>query len=345
MVNNINISKLGEIELIKLIEDLIFNKTGKKLIRDDSFFFPLKGETISDNKDEIISVLNSDMLVSTTDIPPQMSYKQIGRKAVLMNISDLIVKGVMPKGIIISFGLNKNLKLKDFRDLMEGIIDYCKKWNLDYIGGDLNQTNELIINPTVFGFQKKSKIIYRNEMEPGDYVLVNGKFGLTGVGFDILLNKKDSGRNFQPYQRCVNSVLNPCEIGFEAIILSENNIRSASIDSSDGLAKSLTDLMLSNPTKSIGFEIEFNEALIDEDAIKYSEEFNVPLEKLVFNGGEEFIHIFTINPKNYDFAIKKIRAKGGQIFKIGKVIPEETIYVLKDNKKFELKNRGYEHFK
>ena len=105
MNNNPQIGNLGELRLIKLIEDLVLKKTGKELLRDDSFFFPLKNEELDNNL-----ILNSDMLVSTTDIPTQMSSYQIGRKSVIMNISDLIVKGVKPRGIIISLGLPKELE-------------------------------------------------------------------------------------------------------------------------------------------------------------------------------------------------------------------------------------------
>ena len=113
MNNKSKIRNLGEVRLIKFIEDLVLKETGKVLLRDDSFFFNLDDE-ISDD----YLVLNSDMLVSTTDVPPHMDYFQIGRKAVLMNLSDLIVKGVKPKGIIISLGLSKNMLLSNFKELM-----------------------------------------------------------------------------------------------------------------------------------------------------------------------------------------------------------------------------------
>ena len=95
----------------------------------------------------------------------------------------------------------------------------------------------------------------------------------------------------------------------------------------------------------MGFEIEFNENLIHQDSTKYSKEYNISLENLVFNGGEEFIHLFTINPKNLKKAQKVINSKGGKLFKIGKVISEEKIYFLKEGKRIELKSQGYEHFK
>ena len=307
-------------------------------MRDDSFFFNLKG--VHSN---ICLVLNSDMLVSTTDVPFQMNYYQIGRKSVIMNVSDLIVKGVSPQCIIISLGLPRDLKKEFFIELMNGIIDFSIKFDLDYIGGDINETKELVINPTVLGFQNSSKIIYRMGLEVGDLLISNGKFGLTGTGFDILLNKKGSLKNFPNYKKSIMSVLEPNISIIEAFNLSEKEQATASIDSSDGLLKSLKDLMLSNP--NIGFEIEINEDWIDSQALMYSKQYKIPLEDLVFKAGEEFIHLFTVSSENYQMILKNVQEKGGNLFKIGKVISEEKIFLLKDGKRIELEIDGFEHFK
>ncbi|MFX0021687.1 MAG: thiamine-monophosphate kinase [Candidatus Hermodarchaeota archaeon] len=337
MKTNPQIGNLGETELIKLIEETISRKTGRTLIRDDSFFYDLKNED-SDSK----IVLNSDMLVSTTDIPPQMTSYQIGRKSIIMNVSDLLVKGVKPKGLIISLGLPTELKKQEFLDLINGIIDISTRFDLDYIGGDINETREVIINPTVFGFKNPSTIIYRRGIEVGDILVANNKFGLTGVGFDILLNKQGDVEGFDNYKRSIMSVLEPDINESEAYVLSEKKMATASIDSSDGLYKSLKDLMISNP--NIGFEIQFNDNLIDSEAFNYSNEFNVSLEELVFNGGEEFIHLFTINPKNLREAQIAIQSIGGHIFIIGKIISEQYISICKQDEKKEIIDYGFEHF-
>jgi thiamine-monophosphate kinase len=226
--------------------------------------------------------------------------------------------------------------------MIEGIVDVGKKWNVEYLGGDLNQSKELIINPTVFGFQNNENIIFRSGMNQGDYLVSNGKFGLTGIGFDILLRKKGNIKNYSKYYDAIKSVLEPKDLGGEAYILAENHIATASIDSSDGLAKSLLDLMRSNPNK--GFEIDYDENLYATEAIEYSIEFKTNLEELIFNGGEEFIHLFTINPNKYETAIKLIQSKGGTLIKIGKVISDENVYLLKDGKRIQLQSLGYEHF-
>ncbi|MFX1241084.1 MAG: thiamine-monophosphate kinase [Promethearchaeota archaeon] len=337
MKNNPKLENLGEKKLIEIIEDLILKKTGKHLMKDDSFYFDLKDMDLDGNL-----VFNSDMLVSTTDVPVKMSSYQIGRKSIIMNVSDLIVKGVKPRGLIISLGLPKIFELLEFINLLNGIIDCSLTYDLNYIGGDINESKEIIINPTVFGFKNPSKIIYRQGINVGDILVANNKFGLTGVGFDILLKKNGDLNEFSKYKRSIMSVLEPVISENEAFILAEKSLATASIDSSDGLYKSLEDLMISNP--NIGFEIDFNGNLIDAESIEYSNEFDVSLEELVFNGGEEFIHIFTINPKDLKEAQKAVQSIGGHIFKIGKIVSEEHISISKEGEKKEIISYGFEHF-
>ena len=337
MYKNDTVSAIGEVKLIRIIEDIILKKTGKQLIRDDSFFFE-----INKRKDKDNLVLNSDMFNATTDAPKQMNFYQMGRKSVLMNISDLVVKGVKPRGIVVSLGLPSDLLVLQFTEVIKGIIEYSNKWDLQYLGGDLNKVDEVIINPTVFGFKNLKNIIFRKGIKEGDILLITNKFGLTGVGFDILLNKKGGSEKYSKYDRSIKSVLEPNLPEIEAYLLSAKGLASASIDSSDGLVKSIRDLMLSN--KNIGFEIEFDENLIDAEAIEYSNEFNISLEDLIFNGGEEFIHLFTVHPENYGEATELVKAHGGSLFKVGKAISEERLYVYKDIERKEITSRGYVHF-
>ncbi|MEJ2293583.1 MAG: AIR synthase related protein [Candidatus Lokiarchaeota archaeon] len=336
MKSNNHIANIGEIQLIEIIEEIVFIETGESLIKDDTFFF-------QSHEIQNTLVFNSDMFVSSTDVPPDMNHFQMGRKSVVMNISDLIVKGIKPIGIIISLGLPGDLTISQFKNLIKGIVSYSKNWNIKYLGGDLNKSREIIINPTVFGSKNPDKIIYRKGLKEGDVVTINSKFGLTSVGFDILINKKGNLKDYSKYERSIKSVLEPKILGTEAYFLSEEKLANTSIDSSDGLVKSLRDLMLTN--KGFGFEIEINEDLVDLETFEYSREFDIPLETLILNGGEEFIHLFTISPKNYKRAVKLAQINNGYLIKIGKVISEEKVYFLRDNERREIDSHGYEHFK
>jgi len=328
--------------LISIIEKIIIEKKVKKITRDDCFYFNLKDYIRMSDLSRMLLVMNSDMLVSTTDFPPYMNYFQFGLRAVISNISDLIVKGVKPKGIILSLGIPNYLNLDDFKNIIKGIVNSCNKYDLDYIGGDLNETKEIIISPTVFGFQENNKIIPREGIEVGDILVANGKFGLTGVGFDILLNQNNYESLKKRYKQSIQSVLEPDILGFEGLLIAEKKLASGSIDSSDGLAKSLLDLMQVN--KNIGFEINFDKNLVSEEAIRYAQEFGKNINELVFNGGEEFIHLFTIHKDKFDDFKNYMKKTNGKINEIGRVISEPKIYVNKDNKKEEINLKGYEHF-
>ncbi|TXT66161.1 MAG: Thiamine-monophosphate kinase [Promethearchaeota archaeon] len=339
--NSKAVKHLGESTIIHLIEEMVLEKTNKPLLHDDAFFLEISPSIAPTSQLELVLSLNTDMLVATTDVPTQMSYPQIGFKSVLMNISDLIVKGVKPKAVIISLGLPADLMSDDLTALVEGIIDCCVKYDVDYIGGDVNETKELVINPTVLGWQEQNKILYRKGMNKGDILATNGKFGLTGVGFDILLNKGSYEQLLGPFNKSIQSVLNP-RVGLEALVLSSKHLATATIDSSDGLSKSLRELMISNP--GLGFEINFDHNLYEEETKAYSSDVDVALEDLVFSGGEEFIHLFTIRPEDFEEAKKTVQISGGVLYKIGKVIDDPEIYILSDTKKYPLSANGYEHF-
>ena len=70
MNNNKTIGNLGETHLVKIISNIILNITGKTLTHDDSFYFNLP----FNEKEKKMIVLNSDMFVSTTDAPLEMTY-------------------------------------------------------------------------------------------------------------------------------------------------------------------------------------------------------------------------------------------------------------------------------
>ena len=144
------------------------------------------------------------------------------------------------------------------------------------------------------------------------------------------------------YKKAIDSVLNPTVQVIEGKLLAEHNLATSSIDSSDGLAKSLKDLSISNG--NLGFEIDFRKIPVEEVVKDYSKNYNIPIEKLVLNGGEEFVHIFIIDPNNLSEAIKLIADHKGSLIPIGRVIAENKIYIIKDDEREILKEFGYEHF-
>ena len=81
-------------------------------------------------------VINIDMLVNKTDVLPEMTFRQMGKKAVTMAVSDIIAKGVQPLVCLASIGFpaeTEVVKAKDVRTRMAVGCDYVLK-NRDGIG-------------------------------------------------------------------------------------------------------------------------------------------------------------------------------------------------------------------
>ena len=181
-----NLKDLGERKVIELIWKRIrkFPKIFHENVLDDVSAIEI------DN--DVLAVLKTDMLVESTDVPPQMSFWQIGRKAVVMNVSDMAAKGVKPIAMLVSLGLPKNLTKKEIEELIDGIEETAKEYGMYIVGGDTNEAKEIIVDCFLFGLCKKEEFVSRRGAKPGDILAVTGEFGKTAAGLKMLLEGMDA---------------------------------------------------------------------------------------------------------------------------------------------------------
>jgi thiamine-monophosphate kinase len=344
-----SISEIGEDGLIEYIFKAIHETQYDDAITED----------LNDVSRDSILVCNTDMLVSTTDVPQQMNLIQAGRKAIIMAVSDLLVKGVQPSWATIALGLPKDLPFEGengFTGLIEGLFEGCKEYGVRYRGGDLNTTKEIIISVTVSGYIQPAQYISRSGAKPDDDVYVNGIFGYTGVGLTMLLNQniKTDGITADFINQSINSVLNAKVSGKEARYLSERGYASASCDSSDGLHRALQGIAKAS---GVGFKIDLDLFITPELQI-FSRINQIPMEKLIVGAGEEWIHVFCVKNKcreiiqsdlgvNPDSLNENNKASGLSLIKIGTCTNEVgSIHYFYKGKELNINQNtlGYVHF-
>jgi thiamine-monophosphate kinase len=261
-------------------------------------------------------------------------------------VSDLFVKGVIPRWTVVALGLPANLPLEGdfgFDGLIRGLRDGCREYGVQYLGGDLGETGDLTVSMTVGGEIAPNYILRRNNAQSGDILVTTGEWGLTGVGFDILFQRPQ----FQvpisnQYSRCIEAVLNPqvdAEIGPDLAIHEQAH---AGIDSSDGFIRTIIELCSASKTGAI---IDWKSIPIPDIVRSYAQEYAIPLEKLALSTGEEFNHIFSISPDKID-AVK--RKWGSRLIQIGVLneIPAKILLQYSKTKLIPLKviGEGYQHF-
>ncbi len=305
----------------KIIE--IMNK--KKFLSEDVEVFRLGNEQCA---------VCVDTLVESTDIPKGSKLLDMSRKSVVSSVSDFAAKGIIPKFCIISLTLPKTISKKQVQELSKGFSKACKEFKIQLLGGDTNQGTEISIHVVLFGNLKTHT--KRKDAKIGDIICTTGPFGYTAAALDILLKKRKANKAFSKKSKNLFFRPNPrLEFGHKSA-----NIISSSIDSSDGLSTCLNELSNQSKKRFLITRIPTN-----KDVIEFSKKNNVSLNKLVFDGGEEFELVFTVMPKN----LKKIRmlAKKSKIsiFEIGHVSKGKGVFFDDGNSSFMIKDNGWQHFR
>jgi len=285
-----------------------------------------------------LAVLKTDMLVDKTDVPSGMSLWQAARKAVVMNVSDFAAKGVKPLAILVSLGLPRRLTSKDIEEIGEGLNAGAREYNAYIVGGDTNETSDLVISLSLFGIAKKDMLMLRSGAKPGDLVAVTGSFGKTSAGLKILLDDFEAPQKIR--KTLVESIVMPHARLREGLALSQTKAVTASIDSSDGLAWSLHEIAKAS---NVGFLI--NKLPVAKEAERFATINKLdPLEFTLY-GGEEYELILTLKPKLWKKTEKAVGKVDGKLLPIGKVTTEKRLLLELAGESRVIEPRGWEHFK
>ena len=310
--------KLDEREIIK-----IMNK--KQSSSEDVEIFKLGNEQCA---------VCVDTLVESTDIPKGSKLSDISRKSVVSSVSDFAAKGIIPKFCIVSLTLPKKISKKQVQELSKGFSNACKEFKIQLLGGDTNQGTEISIHVVLFGnLQKYTK---RKGARIGDIICTTGAFGYTAAALEIMLKKKKSSKSFSTKSKNLFFKPKPrLEFGHKSA-----NYTTSSIDSSDGLSSCLNELSNQNKKKFLITKIPTN-----KDVIGFSKKNGISLNRLVFDGGEEFELVFTTMPEN----LKKIHALAKKnkisIFEIGHVSKGKGVFFDDGDNLFKIKDNGWQHFR
>ncbi len=279
-------------------------------------------------------VAKTDTMVESTDIPSKMKLSDAARKSIVACVSDFASKGVKPTHGMISVNLPKTISRSKINEIVLGFRKGCKEFGISILGGDTNESKEIVFNVCLFGIT--DKIVTRKDSKKGDLVFVTGPFGYTSAGLNMLLNKKKGKKVF--VKKAINSVIKPkprLDFGIK-----NRKYFSSSMDSSDGLSTTLNEMAKQSKNKFIITKIP---ALKDLEQFVKSHKLN--LNNLIFNGGEEYEFVFTASPKYRKIIAKNAKSLKIPIIEIGFVTLGRRVYVENDKDLIQLKDTGWKHFK
>ncbi|MBQ9161248.1 MAG: thiamine-phosphate kinase [Methanobrevibacter sp.] len=302
----LKVSDIGEKELVKYI---IANS--KDITPDD---------TAITDFDSTKLISTCDMLIQSRHFPENMSYYDIGFKAVTVNVSDLAAMGADPLGFLLSIAIPKDMGLDSFKEIIKGVLKACEFYEIPLLGGDTNEASEIIISGTALGLCDKPMM--KDTYNMGDLIAVTGDIGLAALGFE--LNVLDN--------IYVKKALKPEARLKEGIVLKD--FATSATDITDGLASELYEI------KKDGFGFMIYEEMLEvsDEYKQIANNLNLDYLDLLLHVGEDFELLFTISNEN----LKKLPI---DCKVIGEVTDSDVIELTLENGFVEfIKNRGYEHY-
>jgi thiamine-monophosphate kinase len=284
-------------------------------------------------------VINTDMLVWSTDVPEGMTPFQAARKAVVMNISDLAAKGVKPIAFMPSLAIPSDYGVKDAEELVKGFEAGARMYESYVVGGDTNEACDVIISGLALGVTDSKSIMKRdNGVKPGHKLAVTGEFGLTSAGFKHLLEGTPLPEALRDL--ILDSIYLPNARVKEGLALAGTGCVTSCMDSSDGLSVSLYDLM-----RSSGYGFKLDSIPVHSTAEKFAVYNDLEPNELALFGGEEYELVFTYSPRDRGKIATALEGVGCELITIGTVTKDESIVYEREGSVTPIIKGGWDHFK
>lgn len=159
--------------------------------KQDESPFVLKG--VGDDCAVLDPARQSRLVVSTDVLVEDVHFRRrwmhpyfLGRKALLVNLSDLAAMGAIPSACLLTLTLPPGLTGSFFRAFMDGFLEEVRRWNAPLVGGDLSRGSSVHVGVTVWGHLESGEPVYRSTAATGDAVVLVGDVGLSAAGLNLL---------------------------------------------------------------------------------------------------------------------------------------------------------------
>ena len=320
---------IGEKELINRLGKFM----PKNQVSDDCALVNSKNKKLLVNNDSLVENVHfNDNTISPRDL---------GWKAVISNISDLLSSGSKKTiGITISLILPAKTEWIWVEELYKGINKALEEYGGKILGGDCSKGYQKTISITAFGIQDELEL-RRSGCKPGDIILTTGIHGLSKLGFLIQNNiifDENISLNKRLISKAVESFCRPKVYPnfLKNLLKTRSNKKIKRIgctDSSDGLFQAIQDLAMASKCKAV---INYKKIPKFKNWPKGDK-----WDEYYFFGGEDYELIFSL-PKKWARNLSKFDKN---IYEIGYFADGEPSIEFKSNDKNKILNKiPFKHF-
>lgn len=297
---------IGEFGLIERIKANFASKTNIG-IGDDCAVIPIGSEFL---------LVTVDTMIENVHFFSDQPLFNLGRKALSINVSDIVACGGKPLWAFLSLSVNPSMRLQLLDEFLAGLKKSCQEYNIELLGGNTTKDDKLSINITLIG--KTNKPILRSTAKQNQNVYVTGTIGSAACGFFAVKNKVSSDY--------IEDFISP-KARLDLVDKLTPYV-SAMIDVSDGL---LQDAMHICQSSNVGMDLYLEKIpLCSDDNLS-------DIEKISF--GEDYQLLFCAD-KMYEMNLDRI----AQITLIGYTNDKKNFTLYKNGVVLPINNYGFKHF-
>lgn len=321
----------------------------KKII--EKYFRPLTNKVDSLNllddvsqinlRDKSKIITNQDSLVSGTHFFAADDPRLIAKKALRVNVSDIISKGVIPYGYFLSLSIDKTVNENWIKSFCDGLSQDQKKYNIKLLGGDtVSSQNGIFITINMISLSNQP-IIKRSTANIDDSIYVSGYIGDSAVGLNLIQNNSIQENLSESDKSYLLDGYYLPDPKFKIVELLRT-YASSSMDTTDGLFHDLKTL-----SQTSGLHFHINKKNIPHSNavkkfLKYTDNYD-----LTYFGGDDYQTIFTASKRDHLDIMNHAKKIDVNITQIGFVGDKSSKPLLFDENNMRISNNlnTFEHFK
>jgi thiamine-monophosphate kinase len=291
-------------------------------------------------------ILTTDLLIEGVHFErASISPRDLGAKAVTVNVSDIAAMGGSPRAALAGIGLAPDVEAAWVMELYGGMRDACAEYALSLVGGDTNRSDLVVVSVTVVGEVSPGRAVTRSRARPGDAIVVTGALGAAAGG--LALSRAHpatmTAALSSPWGRALlDALARPVARVGEGQTLTQSGAH-AMMDLSDGLAKDLWRLCLAS---GVGARIELAAVPIAEPLRAGAASLGLDPLELALGGGEDYELVATLDPSDAEAARRVLDERFGvTLTTVGTIIEGEGLVAVGDDgRETPLGSRGWDHF-
>jgi thiamine-monophosphate kinase len=277
--------------------------------------------------------VSTDTMVSGVHFLPNTDPRNLGHKALAVNLSDLAAMGAAPRWFTLALTLPE-VDHSWLEPFAAGLLALADEAGIELVGGDTTR-GPLSMTLTVMGEVPAGKALRREGARAGDDVWVSGTLGDAALGLRCLQARVSLPEAQRIYSvSCLDRPTARLALGMRLL-----GLANSAIDLSDGL---LADLGHICERSHLGARLELNAIPASSVMADQPEAIRIECQ---LAGGDDYELCFT-SPVNVRRGIAALsRDLGLALTRVGIMTEGESVLVMDtDGRSVASERSGYDHF-